>query len=53
MKQGDTIKATWTDGLVQIGKFVCEEKGYIILVDKDKKKIICNQVCVKFEVIND
>ena len=53
MKIGDTIKATWSDGLVHIGKFICEEKGYIILVDKDEKKIVCSQTCVKFEVVND
>jgi len=53
MKVGDVIKATWTDGLILIGKYSREERGYVILFDKNGKTIVCNPRCVEFEVINE
>lgn len=53
MKQGDKIKATWSDGLVLIGHYVGIDRGYIILMDKGGKKIACNQDSVTFEVISE
>jgi len=53
MKIGDKIKATWTDGLVMVGKYLMHDKGYVILIDNDKKKIVCNPNNVRFEIINE
>tara|TARA_R110001583_G_scaffold4172_8_gene24635 strand:- start:840 stop:1007 length:168 start_codon:yes stop_codon:yes gene_type:complete len=53
MEAGDTIKATWTDGLVMEGTYLMHDKGYIILIDSNGEKIICNPSCVRFEVVNE
>jgi hypothetical protein len=53
MKIGDVIKATWTDGLVLVGKFSRNERGYIILLDNNGKTIVCNPRSVEFEVVNE
>tara|TARA_Y100001937_G_scaffold110787_1_gene156722 strand:+ start:408 stop:566 length:159 start_codon:yes stop_codon:yes gene_type:complete len=51
MKVGDLVRVTWQDGLVLEGTFSEEARGYVILLDKQDKKIVCNPACVKFEVI--
>ncbi len=54
MKEGDSIKAVWTDGLVVFGIFVREERGYIILKDEDGKENPCNKHgSVSFEIIKE
>ena len=52
MEAGNLVRATWNDGLVEVGTYVGTERGYIILLSKNKKKIICNPACVKFEVVD-
>ena len=51
MKEGDLVKASWEDGLVLVGRYLRQERGYIILEDKEKKQIVCDSNHVKFEVI--
>ena len=51
MKVGDTIKATWSDGLELTGKYIGEERGYVILLDENSKKIVCSMTSVTFEVV--
>ena len=36
MEVGDLVKATWNDGLVEIGTYVAIEQGYIVLLCKKK-----------------
>jgi hypothetical protein len=52
MKIGDTVRATWSDGLIMTGKYVGTERGYVILMSEGNK-IVCNTSSVKFEVINE
>jgi|MDSV01.1.fsa_nt_gb predicted nucleic acid-binding Zn finger protein len=52
MKVGDTVKATWSDGLVMIGRYVGTERGYIIL-QNEASKIVCSPTSVTFEVVNE
>ena len=52
MKIGDKILASWTDGLVLSGKYLRNERGYIILLDESGKEIVCNRDAVKFTVLN-
>ena len=51
MKKGDLVRATWTDGLVLVGHYLKKEKGYIILIDKNKTRIVCDRN-IKFEILN-
>jgi len=51
MKTGDLVQATWKDGLILVGRYLREERGYIILEDKEKKQIVCDSSAVDFEVI--
>ena len=53
MKVGDTIKATWSDGLVLTGAYVAKERGYVILKDEEGKRIVCSIHDVKLEVVNE
>ena len=53
MKVGDSVKATWKDGLVMTGIYSRNERGYIILVDDNGENIVCNPSCVVFEVISE
>ncbi len=53
MKEGDTIKATWDDGLELVGKYSKKERGYVILIDENNKPIVCNPSYVRFVVINE
>ncbi len=52
MKTGDLIKAVWTDGLVAIGKYSEKRQGYIILLDEQNNKIVCDPNHVSFEIVN-
>ena len=51
MKEGDLVRATWSDGLVLEGRYVGSNRGYIILIDKTGQQIVCNPVYVKFETM--
>ena len=51
MKVGDLVRATWSDGLIVIGKFSKKDRGYVILLDENNKNVVCNPAYVKFEVI--
>ena len=53
MKAGDLVRATWVDGLVLQGRFSEKTRGYVILLDEKEKKIVCNPVCVKFEIVEE
>ncbi len=53
MKTNDVVRATWTDGLVVVGKYVRTERGFIILLDDSGNQIVCNPSAVEFEVINE
>ena len=53
MKDGDIVKASWSDGMETVGVYAGEERGFIILKDKDSKKIPCNKHSVKFEIIKE
>lgn len=53
MKIGNTVRATWSDGLELVGKYVGDERGYIILIDENQKRIVCNAASVTFEVISE
>jgi hypothetical protein len=53
MEAGDVIKATWTDGLIMVGTYLMHDKGYVILIDKNNNKIVCNPHSVKFEIISE
>lgn len=52
LKVGDTVKATWPDGLTCIGIYFGQERGYIILMSKDNNKIVCNKDIVRFELLD-
>ena len=51
MKQGDLVRATWTDGLVLTGRYVGTERGYIILKGDAGEQIVCDANIVTFEVL--
>ena len=51
MKVGDLVKASWPDGMDATGIYSGEERGFIILLDEESKKIPCNRFYVKFEII--
>ena len=53
MKVGDIVRATWTDGLVLVGRYTGTERGYIILTADDGHKIVCDSSSVHFEVIGE
>jgi hypothetical protein len=53
MKVGDIVVATWSDGLVLEGTYLMHDKGYVILIDSNGEKIICNPSCVRFKVVNE
>ena len=53
MKVGDLVKATWSDGLILEGKYLMNDKGYVILIDSNGEKIVCNPNCVELEVISE
>jgi len=53
MKLGDLVRATWSDGLVLVGRYTGSERGYILLAADDGHKIVCDPNSVKFEVIDD
>ncbi len=52
MQRGDKVRATWTDGLVIVGKYDRIERGYVILLDDSGKRIVCNPDVVEFELVN-
>ena len=41
LTKGDTVEATWPDGLVISGVYVGTERGYIILRTSDGERTIC------------
>ena len=51
MNIGDLVKATWSDGTEVVGTYIREERGYIVLKDKDSKESPCNKHTVTFKVI--
>ncbi len=51
MRRGDKIRATWTDGLVIVGKYDRIERGYVILIDDSGKRVVCNPNVVELKVI--
>lgn len=51
MKVNDFIRATWPDGMVCFGRYDREERGYIILLDKDDEQIVCNKSLVDLEIL--
>jgi len=53
VKVGDTVRATWSDGLELVGQYVGDERGYVILLDESQKRIVCNAASVTFEVIRE
>ena len=53
MKIGDKVRATWTDGLVLVGKYTDAQRGYVILIDEKGFKIVCDPNHVVFEVIDE
>ena len=53
MKVGDVVKATWTDGLVAIGRYSEKKQGFVILLNDEDRLIVCDPNNVKFEVINE
>ena len=53
MKPGEKVRAVWRDGLVVVGRYSETSRGYVILIDDDGKKVVCDPGSVKFEVIND
>ena len=53
MKVGDLVKATWSDGLILEGKYLMNDKGYVILIDSNGEKIVCNPNNVRFEIIKE
>lgn len=50
-KDGDLVKATWSDGLTCVGRYTGVFQGYVILIDKDGKKYVCNRDHVDFKII--
>ncbi len=52
MRIGDTIEATWSDGLVITGRYIGTEQGYIILVDAKGRKIVCDSSHVIFKILS-
>ena len=51
MKVGDLISAAWPDGMICVGRYDREERGYIILIGEGSEQIVCNKSLVKFEVV--
>lgn len=41
LTKGDTIEATWPDGLVISGVYVGTERGYIIVRTSDGERTAC------------
>ena len=52
MKNGDFIKATWSDGLEIVGIYEREERGYIILMDDLSKEVPCSKHSVSFQALS-
>jgi len=52
MKAGDRVRATWPDGLVLEGRYQATEQGYVILLDENYNKIVCNPHIVEFTVVS-
>ena len=53
MEEGDMVMAIWSDGLCVSGKYRGFERGWIILLDKNGEKIVCDPNAVKFEKIKE
>jgi hypothetical protein len=53
VKSGDLVRASWSDGLTLLGRYFGVDRGYVVLVDEDGNKIVCNKSAVQFEVINE
>lgn len=53
MREGDLIKAVWSDGLVLRGRYMGVVRGFVILVDHLGKNVVCDPNHVKFEVIEE
>ena len=49
---GNTVKVTWPDGSIVIGRFIGEARGYYV-VEESGKDLACNKHAVKIEVIDD
>jgi len=49
---GNTVKVTWPDGSIVIGRFIGEARGYYV-VEESGKDLACNKHTVKIEVIDD
>ena len=47
---GDSVRATWTDGYVIVGKYVSAERGFIILTAEDGSRVACSS-SVKLEIL--
>ena len=53
LKDGAFVKATWSDGLVVIGIYRREERGYLILEDHLSNEVPCNKSTVSFEAMSE
>ena len=53
MREGDLIKAVWSDGLVLRGRYVGVVRGFVILIDHLGKNVVCDPNHVKFEVLEE
>ena len=51
--QNEYIRATWSDGLVIVGKYKTSLRGYVILIDHSNQEVVCNQHTVQFEKTNE
>ena len=47
------VMAIWSDGLCVSGKYRGIERGWIILLDKNGEKIVCDPNAVKFEKVKE
>ena len=50
---GQSIEATWSDGLVLSGRYYGTERGYVILLTEDGKQIVCNPTVVTFRKLDE
>lgn len=53
MKVGDVVQATWTDGLIAVGRYSEKKQGFVLLLDNEDKIIVCNPHHVTFEIIQE
>lgn len=53
MKVGDVVSATWGDGLTEVGTFSEKKQGYVILLDDENKRIVCDPSHVTFKILQE